>query len=232
VGLTRSASVHAGRAGRATGDVGSGAAGGCPRRRGGEHHIDDDRGERQRDESADEGRPVASVAQPQHSGDDVRQHEERHVDAADDHFPPRWQWQLDALLQPHRRNGAEEQPAVGVGLKAPERRRAEQRRRAPAEVVQRQHQREGQPITHYDEHLAAPADARGDQPGGDVEQQQFAVERQSVRHAAVNHHQCPGRDRRPAPDREPTLATTRVDLVDGCRLMQRYPRRPTHASTR
>jgi len=149
VGETCGAPVHAVRAGRAAGDVGRGAAGGCPRRRGREHHIDGDRGERQRDESADECRPVASVTQPQHSGDDVRQHEEGHVDAAEDHFPPRRLRHLDALLQPYRRHGAEEQPAVSVGLELPEGGRTEQRRRPAAEVVQHQHQREGQPVANH-----------------------------------------------------------------------------------
>jgi len=62
VGGTRAASIHAVRAGRAADDIGSGAAGGCPRRRRREHHIDEDRGERQRDKHPGERRPVASVA--------------------------------------------------------------------------------------------------------------------------------------------------------------------------
>ncbi len=119
------ASEHAMRARRATGDVARRAAGGCPWRCRRQHYVDHERGERQRDESPDESRPVTSVAQPQHSRNHIRQHEKRHVDAADDHFPPRRLRHLDALLQPHGRDGAEEQPPVGLRLEMPQRVRSE-----------------------------------------------------------------------------------------------------------
>jgi hypothetical protein len=108
VGDTGGTSEHAVRPGRARGDVGRGAAGGCPRRCCRQKDVDDERDERQRDEPSDKRRPVTSVAQPEHSGDDIGQHEKRHVDPADDHFPPRRLRHFDALLQPHRRDGAEE----------------------------------------------------------------------------------------------------------------------------
>jgi hypothetical protein len=221
VGNSRRASVHAAWIGRATDDVGSGAARGRPRRRRRHDHVHDERGERQRDEPPDECRPVVSIVQPEHAGDHVRQDEKRHVDAADDHFPPRWLRHFQALLQPHCRDGAEEQPAVSVGLESPECRRPEQRRCPTAEVVEQQHKREREPIAQNPESLATTTDACGDQPSGDVEQQQFAIECQPVRQGPVGHHQCPGRDGHPPRKPEPTLAAGRADVVVGSRLSQR-----------
>lgn len=229
VGDTCGAPIHALRAGRATNEVGPGATGGGPRRRGRQHDVHGECGERQCDESADERRPLASVAQPQHSRDDVRQHEERHVDAADDHFPPRRLRHLDVLLEPHRRHRTEEQPAVGVGLKLPEGGCAQERRRPTAEVVEHQHQREGQPIPNDREHCVSAPDARGEQAGGDVDQQQCSVEGQSVRHAAVGHHQRPGRDRHPSRDREPAFAAARAGRAGQRRSMWRHAHRPACA---
>ena len=203
---TCGASEHAARVGGATGDIGRGAASRCPRRCGGQHHVDDQRGERQQDEPPDKRRPVAAVAQPEHSGDDVGQDEKRHVDAADDHFPPRRLRHLEALLQPHGRNSAEEQPAVRLGLEVPNGRSADQRCRPPAEVVHQQHEREREPIAHHCEHLVAATDAGGNEPGGDVKQQQFAIECEPVRQGSVGHHEGPGNDRHPPREREPTVA--------------------------
>ena len=67
------------------------------------------------------------------------------------------------------------------GLESPERVRSDQHRRPAAEVVQQQHEREREPIAHDRENLSTTADARGDEPGGDVEQQKFAIEREPVR---------------------------------------------------
>jgi hypothetical protein len=121
VGDPRRAFEHAAGVGRAIGDIGRGAAGGRPGWRRWHDHVDRERGERQREEPSDERRPLASVLQPKHSGDQVGQDKKRHVNAADNHFPPRRLRHLDALLQPHRREGAEEQPAVRLGLELPER---------------------------------------------------------------------------------------------------------------
>ncbi len=162
VGNTCGVSVHAAWVGRAAGNVGRGAARGRPRRGCGQDHVDGDRRERQRNEPTDECRPVASIAQPEHAGDDIGQDKKRHVDAADDHFPPRRLRHFDALLQPHRRDGAEEQPAIRLGLEMPKGGRAEQRRRPSAEVVQQQHEREWKPIAQDRESCATTADARGD----------------------------------------------------------------------
>jgi hypothetical protein len=203
------ASEHAMRAGRAAGDVGRGAARGRPRRCCRRNDVDDESDERQRDESSGKCRPVASVAQPEHSGDDIGQDKKRHVDAADDHFPPRRLRHFDALLQPHRRDGAEEQPAVRLGLEMPKGGRAEQRRRPSAEVIHHQYQSERQPIAHHRERLLPATDAGSDQPGGDVEQQQFAVESQPVGQGPVDHDKGPDSDRRPAGQRQPTLVRCR-----------------------
>jgi hypothetical protein len=196
---------HAVRVGRATGDVGWCAARGRPRRRSWENDVDDQRGERQRDESSNEGRPVASVAQPEHSGDNIGQHEKRHVDAADDHFPPRRLRQLYALLQPDGGDRAEEQPPVRVRLEMPQRRRSDQRCRSPAEVIHQQHKRERQPVAHDCVYLVPSTDTGGDEPGGDVEQQQFAVEGEPVGQSPVDHDKGPGGDRHPSRERQPTL---------------------------
>ncbi len=104
---TRGTSEHASRIGRAADDVGRGAASGRPRRRRRQNDVDDERGEGQRHEPPDKRCPIAPVAQPEHSGDRIRQDEKRHVDAADDHFPPGWLRHLDVLLQPDRRDGPE-----------------------------------------------------------------------------------------------------------------------------
>jgi len=58
---------------------------------------------------------------------------------------------------------------------------SDQHRRPAAEVIKQQHEREREPIAHDRENLLTTADARGDEPGGDVEQQKFAIEREPVR---------------------------------------------------
>jgi len=221
VGNPGGASVHAAWVGRATDDVGCGAARGRPRRRCRHDDVNNERGERQRDEPADECRPFAAVVQPEHAGDHVRQDEKRHVDAADDHFPPRWFRHFQALLQPHRRDGAEEQPPVRVGLEPPERRSSEQRCRPAAQVVKHQHEREREPIAQHPESFPTTTDARGDQPGGDVEQQQLAIESQPVRQAPVGHHQCPASHGHPPRKREPTITAGGVYVVSGFGVRQR-----------
>jgi hypothetical protein len=206
VGNIRGAPKHARRFRRATVDIGRCATRCRPRRCGRHQHVNHERGERQRDEAADERRPLGSVVQPEHTGDDVGQDEKRHVDAADDDFPPRWLSHLDVLLQPHGRHCAEEQPSVRGGLELPESGGAEHVGRAAAEVVEHQHEGEWQPIAQHRKRLVAAADACGDQSGGDVEQQQFAVERQPIRRGSVNQHRrpdCDGRSPRPP---EPTPA--------------------------
>ena len=219
------ATKHAVRVGRATLDVGRRAAGGCPRRCCRQHDVDNERGEGQRDEPSDKRCPVASAAQPEHSGDNIGQHEKRHVDAADDHFPPRRLRHLDALLQPHGRDGAEEQPPVRLGLEMPQRRRSEQCCRSPAEVIHQQHKRERQPVAHDREYLVSSTDAGGDEPGGDIEQQQFAIECEPVRQAPVDHDKGPDRDRHPPRERQPTLpgfAGVEVKVGDGFGARQRH----------
>ena len=218
-------SEHAARAGRASGDVGRGTAGGCPRWCCRQDDVDDEGGEGQRDEPSDKRRPVASVAQPEHSGDNIGQDEKRHVDAANDHFPPRRLRHLDALLQPHRRDGAEEQPPVRLGLEMPQRRRSHQRCRSPAEVIHQQHERERQPVAHDCEYLVPSTDAGGDEPGRDIEQQQFAIECEPVRQGPVGHDKGPGGDRHPPRERAPTLpgfAGVEVKVDDGFGACQRH----------
>ena len=214
VGNTGRTSEHAMRAGRTPSEVCRGAAGGRPRRCCRQNDVDDERDERQRDEPSDKRRPVASVAQPEHSGDDVGQHEKRHVDPADDHFPPRRVRHFDALLQPHCRDGAEEQPAVRLGLEMPQRARADERCRPSAEVIHHQYQRERQPIAHHRENLVPATDAGRNKPGNDVEQQQFPVESQPIGQGAVGHDNDPNRDRRPAGQHQPTLLRRRVSASD------------------
>ncbi len=143
---TRGPVEHAGRVGRPAGDIDRRAAGCRPRRRGRQDHVHDQGRERQRDESSDESRPFGPVAQPENPGDHVRQDEERHVDAADGYLPPGRLRHLDVLLQPHRRDSAEKQPAVRVWLESPQGRCAEHVGRTPTEVVQHQYQRERQPV--------------------------------------------------------------------------------------
>jgi hypothetical protein len=226
----RRASVHAWWVGRAAGDVGRGAARGRPRRGRRQEHVDDDRGERQCNEPADEGRPGGPVVQPEHSRDRVRQDEKRHVNTADDHFPPRGLRHLDALLQPHRRDGAEEQPAISIGLESPKRGRAEHVSRATTEVVEHQDECERQPVAHDGEHLVPAADARGDEPGSDIQQQQFAVERNPVGHGSVGDHQGPGTDR-PAPrPGEPKLATGRIRRAGHMGWLRRHGGWPAGAA--
>jgi len=231
VGNARSASVHARRVGRAAGDVGRCAARGRPRRGRGQDYVDGDRRERQRNEPTDECRPVGPVVQPEHPRDRIRQDEERHVDAADDHFPPGRLRHLDALLQPHRRDGAEEQPAISIGLESPERGRAEHVSRTATEVVEHQHECERQPIAHDGEHLVPAADARGDEAGSDVQQQQFAVERDPVRHGSVGDHQGPRADGDTPCPGEPKLAAGRIRLVGGMGLLRRHGGRPAGAAS-
>jgi hypothetical protein len=219
------ASEHAVRVGGATADVGRRAAGGCPRRCCRQHDVDNERGEGQRDEPSDIRCPVAAVEQPEHSRDHIRQDEKRHIDAADDHFPPRRMRHLDALLQPHGRDGAEEQPPVRLGLEMPQRRRSNQRCRSPAEVVHQQHKRERQPVAHDREYLVPSADAGGDQPGGDIEQQQFAIKCEPVRQRPVGHDKGPGSDRRPPRECQPALAGfagVEVKVGDGYGARQRH----------
>ena len=230
VGNACSASVHARRVRRAAGDVGRCAARGRPRRGRRQDHVDGDRSERQRNEPTDECRPVGPVVQPEHARDRVRQNEKRHVNAADDHFPPRGLRHLDALLQPHRRDSAEEQPAISIGLESPERGRAEHVSRTTTEVVEHQHECERQPIAHDGEHLVPAADARGDQPGSDVQQQQFAVERDPVRHGSVGHHQGPRADGDAPCPGEPNFAAGRIRLVGGMGWRRRHGGRPAGAA--
>jgi hypothetical protein len=206
VAHTCGTSEHAARVGRPADDVGRGAPSFCPRRRRRQNDVDDERGEGQRHEAPDKRRPIAPVAQPEHSGDHVRQDEKRHVDAADDHFPPRRLRHLDAFLQPHRRDGPEEQPPVRIGLELPQRRRSEQLRCSPAEVIEQQKKRKWQPIADDGKDLATAADARGDKPGGDIEQHQFAVEGQPLGHGPVDHDNSPGGDRNPPRIAKPTVA--------------------------
>jgi hypothetical protein len=224
-------SEHAARIGGAAGDIGRRAAGGCPRRCGRRNNVHDQGGERQRDETPDKGCPVVSVTQPKHPRDQIGQDEKRHVDAADDHFPPRGLRHLNALLQPHRGDGAEEQPSIGLGLKLPKRGRSEHCCRAAAEVIERQHERKRKPIAHNPQHLVPATDAGGDEPGGDVEQQQFAVECEPVRQRPVGHHKGPGSDRHPPREREPSLAVIadiKVDVDERFGVRQRHHRRPLH----
>ncbi len=206
VGNARGAMEHARRVGRATRDVGRRATRGGPRWCGRQQHVHRERRERQGHEPANEGRPLGAVAQPEHPGDRIGQHEERHVDAADQHFPPRRLRQFDVLLQPYRRDCAEKQPPVCGGLELPQRRGAEHVGGAAAEVVEHQHQSERQPVAHHREHFVPASDAGGDQTGGDVEQQQFAVEGQSVCHGAVDHHGGPRGDGDASCPGDPTLA--------------------------
>ncbi len=216
-------SEHAARAGRATGDVGRCAARGCPRRCGRRNDVDDERGEGQRDEPPDKRCPVVSVAQPQHSGDRIGQDEKRHVDAADDDFPPRRLRHLDALLQPHGRDGAEEQPSIRLGLEMPKCWRSEQCGRPPAEVIHQQHNREWEPIAHDRKNFVPATDASGDEPGGDVEQQQFAVECEPVSQSPVGHDEGPAGDRRPPDQRQPTLVRCpSVNLFGGPDRLDRH----------
>ena len=219
------AGEHAVRVGRATGDIVRRAAGGRPRWCGRQHDVDNKRGEGQRHEPSDKRCPVASVAQPEHGGDNIGQHEKGHVDAADDHFPPRRLRHLDPLLQPHGRDGAEEQPPVRLGLEMPQRRRSEQRCRSSAEVIYHQHKRERQPVANDREYLVPSTDAGGDEPGGDIEQQQFTIECQPVRQGPVDHDKSPGGDRHPPGEREPTLpgfAGVEVEVDHGFGARQRH----------
>lgn len=226
MGHTYGTPEHAVRAGRAPGDVGRGAAGGCPRRCCRQNDIDDERDEGQHDEPSDKCRPVAAVAQPEHCGDHIGQDEKRHVDAADHHFPPRRLRHLDVLLQPHRRDGAEEQPSVRLGLEMPKRSRSEQRCRPPTEVIHHQHQRERQPVAHDREHLLPATDAGRDEPGGDVEQQQFAIECEAAGQGSVNHNKCPDGDREPPDQRQRTLLRCpSVTLFDGPDRLDRHGRK-------
>ena len=88
----------------------------------------------------------------------------------------------------------------------PKRGRPEQRCCPPAEVVHHQHKREREPIAHDREHQVAATDTGGDEPGGDVEQQQFAIEREPVGQGAVGHDKGPDGDRHPPREREPSVA--------------------------
>ena len=224
VGNARGAAKHARRVGRAAGDVGRRAARGRPRRCGRQDDVDDQCGERQCDEPPHEGRPLGSVAQPEHPGDHIRQHEERHVDAADDHFPPRGLGHLDVLLQPDCREGAEKQPAVRVRLELPERGGTEHVGRPAAEVIEHQHQGERQPVADHREHLVPLPDTGRDQAGRDVEQQQFAVEGQPVHRGPVGHDDSPAGDGDAPRPGEPMLAAGR----GGCRGRPARVRREAH----
>ena len=230
VGNACSASIHARRVCGAAGDVGRCATRSRPRRGRRHHHVDSDRRERQRNEPADECRPVAPVAQPEHARDRVRKDEKRHVNAADEHFPPRGLRHLDALLQPHRRDAAGEQPAIGLGLESPERGRAEHVSRTTTEVVEHQHERERQPIAQDSDHLVPAADARGDQPGSDVQQHQFAAECDPVRHGSIGDHQGPRADGDAPGPREPNSAAGRIGRVGAMGRLGRHGGRPAGAS--
>lgn len=223
VGNARGATEHARWVGRPAGDLGRRTARGRPRRRGRQGDVPDERGERQRDEPPDEGRPLGSVAQPQHSGDHIRQHEERHVDAADDDFPPRRLGHLDVLLQPDGRDVTEKQPAVRGRLELPEGRRTEHVGRPAAEVVEHQHQGERQPVADHREHLVPLPDAGRDQAGRDVEQQQFAVERQPVHRGPVDHDRSPAGDGDAPGPGEPMRAAGWVRLDDRWRWRAGWP---------
>jgi hypothetical protein len=225
----RGASEHAVRARRATDDVGRRAAGGCPRRCCRQHDVDDECGEGQCDEAPDERCPVISVAQPEHSGDDIGQHKKRHVDAADDHLPPRGLGHLDALLQPHRGDGAEEQPPVGLRLEMPQGGRSQQCCRAPAEVIDHQDKGERKPVAHDGEDLVPSTDAGRDKSGGDIQQQQFAIEGQPVCQRSVGHDEGPDRHRHPPGKRQPTLpgfVGVEVKIGDGFGARHRGEVRP------
>ena len=205
VGNTSRVPEHACRVGRAIGDVAGGAAGRRPGRRRRQDDIDDQRCKRQREKTPRIRFPFVSVAQPQQPGDRIRHDEKRHVDRADDHFPPRWLRHLEVLLQPDGRHDPEEQPSVDRRLQLPESGCPDQCRRAPAQVVQQQHHGERQPVPNHQQHLAAPPDARGDQSGGDVDQQPLAVECHPGSTAAVHHNKRPGRDRQAARDGQSTV---------------------------
>lgn len=218
VGNTRRAAEHAPGVRRAARDVGGGAFRGRPWRRGRQQDVADQRGEGQHQESPDECRPVVAVAQPQEPGDRIRQDEKRHVHRADAHFPPRRMRHLEVFLQPHRRHHAEEQPAVHLWLQLPQGGRPDQGRCTPAEVVEQQDQGERQPVADDRQHFPAAADAGGDQPRRDVEQQQFTVERQPRREAAVDHHQQPHRHGAAPKQRQTVFASFRgvTGRFDGC----------------
>ena len=87
--------------------------------------------------------------------------------------------------------------------------RSDQRCRPSAEVVHQQHKREREPVTHHRAHLVAATDAGGNEPGRDVEQQQFAIECEPVSQSSVDHDQGPDGDCRPADQRQPTLRRCR-----------------------
>ena len=178
VGHLARGTEHAARRGRPGDDVGGGTPGGRPWRGGRQHHVDRQRTERQHHEQLREFLPLRSVAQPQHGGDHVRQDEERHVGGADDHLPPGRVGLLEMLLQPDGGHHPEEHPAVGIGLPMPQRGSPDQVRGPTAEVVDHQHQGERQPVSQHVQHPPA-TDAGDRQAGADVEQQQFAVERDS-----------------------------------------------------
>ncbi len=127
---------HARGTRRAPRDVGGGAAGSRPGWRRRQEDVNDQRAEGQRHEPPHERLPILPATQPQQPGHHVRHDKKRHVDAADDHLPPGRLWHLDALLQPHRRDVPEEQPAVRLRLRLPQGGRADQSGRMPAHVVQ------------------------------------------------------------------------------------------------
>lgn len=218
VGHPRGAPEHAPWVGRAVGDLVCGAARGRPRRRRRHQHVDDQSGKRQPDESPGERCPVVSVAQPQQPGDHVRQDEKRHVDGADDHLPPRRLGQLELFLQPHCGHHPKEHPPVHVYLGLPQSGRSHKSGRVAAEVVQQQKKRERQPIAHDGQSLAGTTDTCRDQPGGDVEQQQFAVEREPFRHRPVHHNGGPYRDCNASDEGEPPLARCDGSTTRGDRL--------------
>lgn len=211
VGYPGGAAEHARRVRRPAAHLGRRATRRRPGRRGREHHVHHQRRERQCHETSDECGPLDTVAEPQHAGDDVGQQEEGHVDAADDHFPPRRLRQLHVLLQPDSRDDAEEQPTVGGGLKLPQGGRAEQICCASAEVVEHQHQCERQPVTNDRQHRLPSTDARRDQAGADVDQQPFPVESQSVGDGSVDHHRGPAGDRDATGHHQSVLPDGRVD---------------------
>jgi hypothetical protein len=221
VGNTGRVTEHAGWVGRAGGDVVGGAARRSPGWRRGQDNVNQQRGKRHREEPPRIRFPHFSVAQPQEAGDRIRHDEKRHVDRADDHFPPRRLRHLQAFLQPHRGQHPEEQPSVDRWLKLPKRGRPDQCGGAPAQVVQHQDKSKRQPVPDHHQHFAAAPNAGGDQSRSDIEQQQLTIECQPGGQAAIHHHDRPDRDGDTPNNSEPPIcrrpSVTMVIRLDGGR---------------
>ena len=154
----------------------------------------------------------------QHAGHHVRSEEEGDVDQADDGFPPRRVRLLQVRLQPHGGFVAEEQCLVHVDLQMPLGRPADQQRRAPAVVVEQQHQCERQPIAQHQQRVPPP-DAGCHQAGTDAQQQHVAVVGDAFVDHPVRDGQRPDGQGGPAQDgeltsRQPVSACRRL----GCGL--------------